>query len=461
MRIARFFIGMECSKIPGLCRDRLASFRSRLCISEISGSLGDLGTLIPLLSACAQIGAIRMGPAVFWMGIFNVISALQWDIPMPVQPMKSIAAVAISDGMTPGAMTAAGVICGAVVMFLGYTGLIDVANKIIPLSVIAGMQVGLGVKMASKGFSYWPVYGWAEDFDCKITALLTFILIMVLMMRTKLPSALIVFLVGVALTIVLMLRDQVPFEFGFPEFQFLMPSSADWVDGLVEGAIPQLPLTTMNSVISVCALSVTLFGEPGIEGANPVDSGVGKGATRVSVASSVGLMNLIGCWFGGMPSCHGAGGLAGQYKFGARGGAAILVLGTAKIAISLCLGKTLDNLIAYFPRTVLGVMLVFAGVELASVGAKSLQKSRTMEADLLPCFVTAGAYIGMKNMALGVAAGLMCAICQGSVTEWKQLGAHFGCPKSDAIGKSTLEEKEVLPEEQSRDQKEEPEATKV
>merc|ERR1719491_952765 len=149
-----------------------------------------------------------------------------------------------------------------------------------------------------------------------------------------------------------------------------MPAGPEWLDGLLRGAVPQLPLTCLNSVVSVCALSVDLFRDP--------DMG-GKGVSRASVATSVGLMNVVGCWFGGMPSCHGAGGLAGQYRFGARSGTSILMLGTMKIVISLCFGKTLDNVIRYFPRTVLGVMLVFAGVELASVGAKTLQKSKAME----------------------------------------------------------------------------------
>ena len=79
--------------------------------------LGDLGTLIPLLvgmakvrmtpsleynNVDAQIGSIQITPALFWMGVFNIISSYQWDLPMPVQPMKMIAATAISDGLTKG-----------------------------------------------------------------------------------------------------------------------------------------------------------------------------------------------------------------------------------------------------------------------------------------------------------------------------------------------------------------------
>jgi len=224
-----------------------------------------------------------------------------------------------------------------------------------------------------------------------------------MLVRTKLATALIIFLVGLVLTIIKMADDGVEFNMALLNLKMTVPQGEEWVTGLIEGAIPQLPLTTLNSVVSVCALSVDLFRD---------EQAGGKGVTRMSVASSVGLMNLVGCFFGGMPSCHGAGGLAGQFRFGARGGMAILMLGTAKIILSLCLGETLDAFITYYPLTVLGVLLLFAGVELATVGAKVILKSSTFEADMLPCFVTAGAYIGTKNMALGVSAGVLAASIQ-------------------------------------------------
>ena len=68
--------------------------------------------------------------------------------------------------------------------------------------------------------------------------------------------------------------------------------------GIVSTAIPQLPLTTLNSVVAVCQLSADLFP------AKPV--------RPVLVSVSVGLMNMVGAWSGAMPCCHGAGGLAAQ-----------------------------------------------------------------------------------------------------------------------------------------------------
>mmetsp|Transcript_6938 Transcript_6938/g.15816 ORF Transcript_6938/g.15816 Transcript_6938/m.15816 type:complete len:500 (-) Transcript_6938:202-1701(-) len=386
----------------GLAKARLQSFRSRLCLAELSGSLGDLGTLIPLLAACSKVGSVRLGPGLLWMGIFNVVSALQWDIPVPVQPMKSIAAVAISDGMSPEVFAASGILAGGIVMLLGVTRLIDVANALVPKCIVAGMQVGLGTKMAATGCGYWTTVDWF-DLNGKLTALLVFAAGTAMLVRTKLPSALIVFCVGVVLAAIDMHKNGAKLVFEGLELPVIVPSGKEWSDGFIKGTLPQLPLTTLNSVVSVCALSVDLF--------RSAEEG-GKGISRVSVASSVGILNLVGCWFGGMPSCHGAGGLAGQYKFGARGGCAILMLGLAKIALALIFGQGVDTVVQYYPTVVLGVLVVFAGVELASVGIRSIARSPKLEEDLLPCFVTAAAYIGTKNMALGFCAGFIVATVQ-------------------------------------------------
>merc|ERR1719162_1625307 len=77
-------------------QNKLTHFRETLTTSEISGSLGDLGTLLPLLTALSRQRTIALAPALFFGGISNILTGLTWDVPMCVQPMKSIAAVALS-----------------------------------------------------------------------------------------------------------------------------------------------------------------------------------------------------------------------------------------------------------------------------------------------------------------------------------------------------------------------------
>jgi hypothetical protein len=147
----------------------------------------------------------------------------------------------------------------------------------------------------------------------------------------------------------------------------------DWKVGFLEGALPQLPLTTLNSVISVCALAHTLYPEKRREDCSPTcnDGVVG----RKDVAISVGLMNLLLCPFGSMPNCHGAGGLAGQHRLGARHGSSVVFLGLAKVFLAVFFGASALTLLDAFPDAVLGVMLAIAGQELSTTGFALLVRS--------------------------------------------------------------------------------------
>lgn len=169
---------------------------------------------------------------------------------------------------------------------------------------------------------------------------------------SRIPSALIVFLLGI---LICFIRDPSILQnlkFGPSKVTITSISWDDWKIGFIEGAVPQIPLSVLNSVIAVCKLSSDLFPDR-----------VELSATSVSV--SVGLMNLIGCWFGAMPVCHGAGGLAGQYRFGGRSGASVLFLAIGKLILGLLFGNYFVMILGQFPIGILGVLLLFSGIELA------------------------------------------------------------------------------------------------
>eukprot|EP00968_Pinguiococcus_pyrenoidosus_P010169 scaffold803_cov310-Pinguiococcus_pyrenoidosus.AAC.82 len=77
-----------------------------------------------------------------------------------------------------------------------------------------------------------------------------------------------------------------------------------------------------------------------------------------------------------MPVCHGAGGLAAQHRFGARYGTAVIFLGVAKILLGLLFGSSLELALDEFPETVLGALLLVAGLELAISGLKQSEEVR-------------------------------------------------------------------------------------
>lgn len=132
----------------------------------------------------------------------------------------------------------------------------------------------------------------------------------------------------------------------------VIPTWEDFKTGFWRAGLPQLPLTTLNSVVAVCKLSEELFPE---HPANPSH-----------VAVSMGAMNVVGTWFGVMPCCHGASGLAAQVKFGAKSGTAPVLLGIAKIVLGLSFGSSLLSLLRKFPPALLGAMLFYSGLELAT-----------------------------------------------------------------------------------------------
>lgn len=57
-------------------------------LSEASGALGDLGTLLPFLVALAVQGSISLSTTLVFTGVFNVVTGVVFGIPLPVQPMK-------------------------------------------------------------------------------------------------------------------------------------------------------------------------------------------------------------------------------------------------------------------------------------------------------------------------------------------------------------------------------------
>ncbi|KAH8911906.1 hypothetical protein BR93DRAFT_32520 [Coniochaeta sp. PMI_546] len=338
-------------------------------LSELSGALGDLGTLLPLMIALAQQGAISLSSTLVLSGAFNILTGAVFGIPLPVQPMKAIAAEAISrrvEGM--GVVQAAGGWTSLAVLLLAATGLLRWLGRVVPVPVVKGIQMGAGLQLV--GYSR-P--GWAPWVP-----------------RLAVPA-------------------------------WLGRYTGDWY--VVAGmALGQLPLTTLNSVVAVSALAGDLM---------PVFP-----VSVTSLGFSVAGMNLVGCWFGAMPMCHGAGGLAAQWRFGARSGASVIMLGLMKLVLGLVFGDSLIGVIDRFPGAVLGVMVLGAGLELTRVavgvnedamdlweddgeeedddGAVVLRrKKRTLDEEeraerWLVMLVTTAGIVSFRNDAVGFAGGMLC-----------------------------------------------------
>ncbi|KAI9107054.1 hypothetical protein K1719_022582 [Acacia pycnantha] len=410
-------------------------FRSKW--AELNGAMGDLGTYIPIVLALTLARDLNLGTTLIFTGIYNIITGAIYGVPMPVQPMKSIAAEALSetDFGVPEIM-AAGILTGGVLLVLGVTGLMQQVYKLIPLSVVRGIQLAQGLSFAlaavkyvktkqdlpkSKSLGNRPWFGLDGLVLCIVCV--CFIVIVngaasknhgcetreegtddhdydqqvegrrkrtnrVRKLIFSIPSAFLVFVLGVVLAFIRRPKVVHEIKFGPSSLEIVRISKHAWKKGFIKGAIPQLPLSILNSVIAVCKLSSDLF--------------PGKDFSATSVSVTVGLMNLAGSWFGAMPCCHGAGGLAGQYKFGGRSGACVALLGAAKLALGLVLGNSLALILNQFPVGMLGVLLLFAGVELAMASRDMNNK----EDSFVMLICTSVSLVG-SSAALGFLCGMI------------------------------------------------------
>ena len=347
---------------------------------ELSGSLGDLGTFLPIILGLAYVTGLSFSAMLFWSGAANILTGLVFAIPMPIQPMKAIAAVALSGGMNADEVYASGIIMAVLLIFIWSLKLPKILEKFVPKAVVRGIQLTIGLRLLIKGFEMIylkPLIG----LDSIILGAIGLFFVLALYKNNKIPTALLIFIGGLLIAI-------------FYDYYLLRSLKAGiFIPGLINinvsalsggfynGAIPQLPMTMLNSVIAVSALSYDLFPK--------------RGADTRKITLSVGLLNFAS-FFGGMPMCHGSGGLAAQSRFGAKTNGSILFLGAAKVLIAVVLGASIVPLISAFPESLLGVLLIVAGIELASA-VKDQKELR----NILTIFILVGVSIGFDSLTIG------------------------------------------------------------
>ncbi len=364
--------------------------RFRLTRGEVSGSLGDLGTFIPLLVGMTVTNGLDFTAALFFAGAFNIITGLTFSIPMAVQPMKAIAAVAISEHLRVEQILAAGIWTSGIILFLGVSRLINVFDRIVPRPVVRGLQLGLGLQLIEKGVLLVRDTHVLWGLDSIAVGVVGFAFVLFFAAH-RVPTALILFVGGLLLAVAASPGTLAVLRLGVNLPHWVPLAWEDFRSSLFQAAVPQIPLTTLNSVVAVCALSADLFPD--------------RPARPRAVAVSVGLMNLVGGWFGAMPMCHGSGGLAGQYRFGARTSVSIIFLGVVKIVLALFLGGSLLSLLHVYPQSILGVLLGISGLELALVARDQSERGAATVT-----LATAGAILALGNTATGFAIGWALAI---------------------------------------------------
>jgi MFS superfamily sulfate permease-like transporter len=358
-------------------------------LAEWAGAFGDLGTLIPFVAA--YIAILKMNPNGILVAFGVTLIAVGWiyRTPFPVQPMKAIGASAVSQasiaaGLTASVVVGASLMTGAIWLLLGFTGLAKKISAYVPKSALLGVVMGLGFSFMGEGIRLMG--------NSPIIAGVLLMLTLALLNRPKVPAMLILLAVGfgIALFEKPELSSQlhaIKPEFVIPSFEWQSLTLNDLWLGLVLLALPQLPLTFGNAFISITEENNRLFPN------RPV--------SEQSVALSTGLMNVWSSLIGGIPMCHGAGGMAGHIQFGARTGGSSIILGVILLACGVLLPSSISTIFQLFPTSVLGVILFFAGLQLA-LGSRDTSSEK---ADRFIVLATAG--LAVWNVGVAVLFGIL------------------------------------------------------
>ena len=341
---------------------------------EFAGSLGDLGTLLPLGIGMVMINGLSPIGLFFSVGLYYILSGIYCGVTVPIQPMKVIGAYAIATAMSASQILASGLLMAVVLLVIGATGAVTVMGKYTPKSVVRGVQLSTGTLLMAEGVKlmlgtsrfqslqkavepYLTVQGMGPIPIGIIIGVAGGILTLLLLENKRLPAGLLVVFGGIGLGVILGTHqglDKLKLGLNLPGIlPFGFPRTADFTFALFALVLPQVPMTIGNAIIAYADLSREYFGNNA------------RKVTYRSACLSMALANFLSFFLGGMPLCHGAGGLAAHYRFGARTAGSNIMIGLVFAGLAVLLGDHVLAVVNLLPMSVLGVLLLFAGSQLA------------------------------------------------------------------------------------------------
>jgi MFS superfamily sulfate permease-like transporter len=353
---------------------------------EFAGAFGDLGTFIPFVAAYITLNKMDPLGILVAFGVFKIFVGQYFKTPMPVQPMKAIGGMAIAhpESITHGMIWGSGLFTAVFWLIMGMTGAVSWLHKITAKPIVRGIMLGLGLSFVLEGIKMMG--------DQPVVAIIALTMTFFLLSKEKIPAMLILLAFGLGVAVaakpsIFSELIQISAKFRLPEFSLTRVSWQDLITGALILGLPQAPLTLGNAIIGTAEENNELFPD--------------RPAKVKTIAVDHGFMNLFSTAIGGIPLCHGAGGMAGHVRFGARTGGALVILGIIVLALGLFFSDSVATIFKFFPPAILGVILFFTGLELASI-TRDIGSKRS---DVYIMLVTAG--LAMWNMGVAYLAGLI------------------------------------------------------
>jgi SulP family sulfate permease len=327
--------------------------------------------------------------------------------------MKVIGAYAIATSLSASQIMAASLLMAILLLIIGVSGAIDWLAKRIPKVIIRGIQLSTGMLLMTQGIKCMVGTSSLQLLEQSVEPYLRFQSIgavaigvplgavgvavtQLLLNNRKLPASLAV--IGLGLLIGIAIGTHQGFEsFGIqigltPPLPFGLPERLDFTFALFALVLPQAPMTVGNAVLANADLANTYFGPEA------------KRVTGKALCISMALANATAFLFGGIPMCHGAGGLAAHYRFGARTAGSNLMIGGVMLLAVLLFSDHLLALLHLIPFAVLGVLLLFAGGQLALT---------IMDLD-----TRSDLFVSVVMFGVTLATNLAYACCAGLVLFW-------------------------------------------
>lgn len=367
----------------------------RFSIAEFSGSLADLGVMLPLVLAIISLNGMDATAAFVGIGLAYILTALVYRLPIPVQPLKSVSALALALGLPP-VMIVTGAIWNTVAFLgMGLAGVDRWVQMVFPKPVVRGIQVGLAYLLAKSAWKLvrTPNPAWEGGFNIANWMVVTWSVLLiagavlclfVLLKFQREWAALGVIIFGLGISGVFQGVPALNLHLTVPKLLPLIPNWGQLWQGLWLLALPQIPLSLGNSVYATADAAHQYFGQRA------------KHVSERKLMLTMGINDLVAAGLGGMPVCHGCGGLTAHYRLGARSGGAPLMIGTIFLGLGLLGGQASMTILGIIPFPVLGTLLAYVGFQHLML-ARDLRGWRDISTALIVLVLT----ILTGNMGIG------------------------------------------------------------
>lgn len=308
-------------------------------MGNFSGAFADGAILFPLMAALSIQMGMNGSALLATAGIAYISAGVLFRVPMAVQPLKSVVVAALAIGASAAEVGLSGFIVGLCCLVFSFCK----ANRLaalVPRHLIHGLQIALGIMLMTKGMhSGFEV----QEPYLKLAFIAVTFLIILFSIRTDKPVmgwvAAFGLLIGVASVLLGKETASVPSA----------RNEALQIEIILALVLPQLVLTLANSVVGTHDVAQRYFGDKA------------KYVTPAWLLRSIGIGNIITFPLGGLPYCHGAGGVTAHVKGGAKNWHMNLIIGGVLIALSMLSLFFLQPLIPSYPQTLMASLLVTTG----------------------------------------------------------------------------------------------------